>query len=69
MPTFLDDYSHYTWVFFRKQKLEVFEHIKEFKELVETQSGRDIKSLHIDDGGEYANRYVQIIYLEARIQL
>jgi hypothetical protein len=35
--TFLDDYSHYTWVFFIRYNSEVFEHLKEFKALVETQ--------------------------------
>jgi hypothetical protein len=35
--TFLDDYSCYTWVFFLEQKSEVFEHLKEFKALAETQ--------------------------------
>jgi transposase InsO family protein len=67
--TFLDDYSRYTWVFFLRHKSEVFEHLKEFKALVETQSGRNIKSLHTDNGGEYVNRYVQNLCLEARIQL
>jgi hypothetical protein len=43
--TFLDDYSCYTWVFFIKHKLEVFEHLKAFKALVETQLGRKIKAL------------------------
>jgi transposase InsO family protein len=67
--TFLDDYSRYTWVFFLRQKSEVFEHLKEFKALVETQSGRKIKSLHTDNGGEYVNRDVQNICLEVGIQL
>jgi hypothetical protein len=35
--TFLDYYSHYTWVFFLKQKFKVFDHLKYFKALVETQ--------------------------------
>jgi hypothetical protein len=49
--TFLDDYLCYTWVFFLRHKSEVFENIKHFKELVETQSERRIKSLHTDNGG------------------
>jgi hypothetical protein len=49
--TFLDDYSHCIWVLFLRQKSEVFDHLKEFKELVETQSGRNIKALCIDNGG------------------
>jgi hypothetical protein len=56
--TFLDDYSRYTWVFFHRKKYEVFEHIKEFKELVETQLGRNIKVLHMKNGGDYVKRDV-----------
>jgi hypothetical protein len=69
MLTFLDDYSCYNWVFFLRHKFEVFDHLKEFKELIETQSGRNIKSLCTDNGGEYINRYFQNIFLEAGIQL
>jgi len=56
--TFLDDYSRYTLVFFLKQKYEVFEHHKEFKALLETQLGRNIKFLCTNDGGEYVDRDV-----------
>jgi hypothetical protein len=66
---FLDDYSRYTWVFFLRLKPKVFEHLKEFKALVETQSGTRIKSLRTDNGGEYVNKNVQNLCLEARIQL
>jgi hypothetical protein len=52
---FIDDYSCYTWVYFLKQKSEVFEHLKDFKALVETQVGKKIKILCIDNGGEYIN--------------
>jgi transposase InsO family protein len=71
--TFLDDYSCHTWVFFLRHKLEVFEHLKEFKALVETQSGRNIKTMCTDNGGGggggYVNRDVQNICLEDGIQL
>jgi hypothetical protein len=56
--TFVDDYSRYTWVYFLRQKSEVFEHLKEFKALVETQSGKKIKILCTDNGGDYINKYV-----------
>jgi transposase InsO family protein len=69
MLTFLDDCSCYTWVFFLRQKSKVFENLKEFKELVETQSWINIKALHTNNGGEYANKDVQNIFLEVGIQL
>jgi hypothetical protein len=35
---FIVDFSRYTWTFFLKKKSEVFQHFKDFKALVETQS-------------------------------
>ncbi|KAI9201145.1 hypothetical protein LWI28_018928 [Acer negundo] len=52
--TFIDDYSRKTWVYFLKRKSEVFGYFKEFKTLVEKQSGYHIKALRSDQGGEYA---------------
>ena len=42
---FVDDFSCFTWIYFLKQKSEVFQHLKDFKALVETQSGKKIKVL------------------------
>ena len=42
--TFIDDYSCYTWVYFLRKKSEVFEHLKDFKALVETQTGKKSRS-------------------------
>jgi hypothetical protein len=33
---FVDDFSGFTWILFFKKKLEVFQHLKDFKTLVET---------------------------------
>jgi hypothetical protein len=65
--TFIDDYSCYTWVYFLKQKSEVFEHLKDFKDLVETQTENKIKILCTNNGGEYINKDVQNICREAGI--
>jgi hypothetical protein len=51
--TFIDDYSRKTWVYFLKHKYETFDKFKEFKALVEKQSGLSIKKLRLDEGGEY----------------
>ena len=53
--TFIDDFSRYCWVYFVKHKSEVFGLFKVFKALVENQSGRKIKALRYDNGGEYVN--------------
>ena len=36
---FIDDFSRKTWTYFLKQNSEAFEKFKEFKTLVENQSG------------------------------
>jgi hypothetical protein len=33
---FVDDFSHFTWIYFLRKKFEVFQHLKDFKTLVET---------------------------------
>eukprot|EP00253_Pinus_taeda_P032870 PITA_32870 len=50
---FIDDHSRRTWIYFLKTKSEVFKRFQEFRDLVETQTGRQIKSLRSDNGGEY----------------
>ena len=67
--TFIDDFSRFTWVFFLKLKSEVFECLIEFKALAENESGCKIKILHTDNGGEYVNKYVQQLCIDAGIQL
>ncbi|KAL4352077.1 hypothetical protein GQ457_06G007290 [Hibiscus cannabinus] len=52
---FIDDYSRKTWVYFLKQKSEAFGAFKNFKALVEKESGFDIKSLRSDRGGEFTS--------------
>jgi transposase InsO family protein len=51
--TFIDDYSRRTCIFFMKTKDEVFSRFKEFKALVENQTGKKIKILRSDNGSEY----------------
>jgi len=50
---FIDDFSRKTWIFFLKTKNEAFKCFKEFKALVEYQTGKTIKVLRSDNGGEY----------------
>jgi transposase InsO family protein len=53
--TFIDDYSRKTWIYFLKTKSEVFKWFQEFRALVENQSGKRIKVLQSDNGGEYSS--------------
>lgn len=51
--TFIDDFLRYGWVHIIQKKSKAFHVFHEFKALVERQTGRQIKSLRIDNGGEY----------------
>ena len=50
---FIDDFSRYCWVYFLKNKSEVFSMFHKFKIVVENQSGQMIKILRSDNGAEY----------------
>ena len=67
--TFIDDFSRYCWVYFLKQKSEVFETFKVFKDLVENMSGNKIKVLRNNNGKEYVNKNLQYICHENGIQM
>jgi hypothetical protein len=54
--TFIDDYSRKTWIYFLKAKSEVFKRFQEFRTPVENQSGKRIKVLRSDNGGEYSSK-------------
>ena len=51
--TFIDDYSRKVWVYFLKHKDEALSVFKTFVTLVENQSGKKLKCLRTDNGGEY----------------
>ena len=60
---FIDDYSRFVWVYFLKEKSEVFATFKSWKAQVETQTGHKVKALNVrvrylrsDNGGEYTSR-------------
>ena len=53
--TFIDDKTHYVWVYVLKRKDQVFERFLEWKALVEKSSGRKLKVLRSDNGGEYTS--------------
>ena len=56
--TFIDDSTQYVWVYITKNKNQVFEMFVEWKALVENLHGCKIKTLRIDNGGEYTtNEY------------
>jgi hypothetical protein len=51
--SFIDDFSRNTWIYFLRNKYEVFDKFKEFKALVENQTEKKITVLRTDNGGEF----------------
>ena len=51
--TFIDDFSRKSWVYFLKNKSEVFSIFQFFKSLVENEYGKKIKTLRSYNGGEF----------------
>ena len=57
--TFTDDLSRYGYVYLMKNKSESFEKFKIFKNEVQNQLGKNIKTLRSDRGGEYLSQEFQ----------
>lgn len=53
---FIDDCTRMCWVYFMKNKSDVFHIFKKFKALVEGQSGCKIQMLRSDNGKEYTSK-------------
>ena len=54
--TFTDDFNRYGYVYLMKHKSKSFEKFKVFKNEVQNQLGKNIKTLRSDRGGEYLRR-------------
>lgn len=52
----IDDYSRRVWVYILKHKDQVFNKFKEWKTLVENQTGKKVKKLRTDNGLEFCNQ-------------
>ena len=65
--TFIDDFSRFYWVYFLKQKSEVFETFKVFKDLVENMDENKIKVLRIDNGKDHVKNNLQHLCHESGI--
>jgi transposase InsO family protein len=51
--SFIDDFSRNTWIYFLRNKSNLFDKFKEFRALVENQTEKKIKVLRTDNGGEF----------------
>ena len=52
---FIDDFFRKTWIYFLKNKDEVFSKFKEFKSLIENQIENKIKTFRSDNGEEFTS--------------
>ncbi|MCO5609644.1 hypothetical protein L7F22_063874 [Adiantum nelumboides] len=57
--TFIDDATRKVWVYTIKRKDEVFATFQKFLALVENQSGKKLRCLRTDNGGEYVSHTFQ----------
>lgn len=55
LVTFIDDKTHYVWIYVLKNKHEVFQTFREWKSLVEKSSGHKLKIFQTDNGGEFTS--------------
>ena len=63
--TFIDDKSRFTAVYFMQRKDQVFEKFKEYEAMVTNVTGKNIKILRSDNGGEYTSK-VFVDYLRKK---
>ncbi|KAJ0703042.1 putative RNA-directed DNA polymerase [Helianthus annuus] len=65
--TIVDDYSRSVWCYLIKNKMEVFENLKDFYELVLTQFKTKIKVFRSDNGTEFVNNQMNSFFKEKGI--
>ena len=53
--SFIDDFSRKTWIYFMKNKDEVFNKFKEFKGLIENHTEKKIKTFQSDNGRKFTS--------------
>jgi hypothetical protein len=51
--TFIDDATRKTWFYCIRQKYDVFDTFRKWKSLVESETGKSLKCLRSNNGGEY----------------
>ena len=66
--TFIDDHSRHMFVYFLHSKDQALNAFKEFKALVENETGRTIKRVRTDGGGEYCSNALKSVFKSAGIE-
>ncbi|GKD27591.1 retrotransposon protein, putative, ty1-copia subclass [Tanacetum coccineum] len=63
----VDDYSRMVWVYILRFKHEAFGKFKEWKQLVENQTGRTVKKMRTDNGLEFYNQEFEQLCIKSGI--
>jgi transposase InsO family protein len=50
---FIDDYSIICWIYFLKAKSDTFDKFKEYKAFIEKKTGKHIRIIRTDNGGDF----------------
>ena len=66
--SFIDDFSHKTWIYFLKTKNEAFSKFQEFKALVENQTRKKSKALRLENGDDHTSNDFNDLYKDAGIK-
>ena len=64
----MDDYFRKTWIYFMKNKDEVFSKFKEFKALIENQTKKKINTFRSNNGGEFTSNELKELCKDSRIK-
>jgi hypothetical protein len=54
--TYMDGKGRHTKIYFMKEKSEAFAKFKQYKNFIEVQTGKRLKLLRVDGGGEYISK-------------
>jgi IS30 family transposase len=60
----IDDYSHFTWVFFLQDKSEAQEMLKKFLRRAQNEFDAKVKKIRSDNGTEFNNTQVEDFFDE-----
>jgi hypothetical protein len=64
----IDDYSHFTWVFFLQDKSETQEMLKKFLKRVQNEFDAKVKKIRSDNDTEFKNTQVEDYFVEEAIK-
>ena len=66
--SFIDEFSRKEWIYFIKNKDEVFNKFKEFKSLIENHTEKKIKTFRSDNGREFTSNEFKELCKESGIK-